>query len=1857
MHTLLWQCILAALKLCIALPVAISHNLLITSYIINFPLFQARRDIDYFLGSHRRKRRIFLIFNVLQTLLFTQKNNIMRKLFTLLIFTLFWAGSSWGASVTIGTGTSTGRYPLNDYFAHSSSQSLYLASEIGASGTITNIRWYRNDVGANSNAIGTTEIWLMETPNSVLTGTTWEGPGTLVATISNIDLGAGGGWLDIPINSFVYNGTDNLLVSVRTQNAPYTPPHSYWRYTSTSTAYLMRAGNSDTQNPPTLYLSYSRPNIQLEMIVVVNDPPNCTSLLSPADNATNVLSTATLNWAEAGGFPTGYKLYFGTDNPPTNLVNGTDLGNVTTYDPTPDLSYNTPYYWKVVPYNANGDATGCATWSFTTMADPTITTFPYSQGFEDVTFPPLGWSVIDNNADGDKWILSTTNPRTGLRCARIYTDYNTTNDDYLVTPPIVLSANQELKFWVRANSTTETETEEISILMSTTTPTPGAFTTVLLPSTPVVTTSYVEYTINLSAYTGTVYISFTRKDTPADGWYLHLDDVLIRDIPSAPVFAITPPSKDFGTVGVGESLSQVFTISNTGAGTLIIDPAISISGTNADQFILTDGNTYPLSLTVGQSATVSVAFMPTSEGVKNANLIIVDNLGAKTSNSVPLTGTGFERPAGSTCGNPYEVTSLPFNYTGTTEGYGDDYDRTWVAPASYYITGDDMVFEFTLAAPSYLSGSISTTLTYPGLIITQDCPDLLAPAAVLASATASGSSASFSDVLLPAGTYFAIVSSWTTPQSIDFTLNLSAVEAQFGTLRGEITDCYSNALLEGVSVTAGSLSTTTDIDGYYEFQDVPVGTYDIVTSLSGYVNKTTSGVEVLNGQITNQNICMNVYLDPPLNLQASVTSQDVQLTWNAPGDLPDTEELIYDNDIVTGAYSYEGATMAIHMSPQGPCKILTLKYYTTTQLGDNTFNAEVYNWDEIANTPGTTLLYEVGATAVDENWMDIDISSQNITVSGDFVVGFGSINATTFLGYDTNLDNGRIWDYDGTAWTEWIEAYLIRAVVEYSDGSRQLLSATPSSSSKYAPITNLMSKHEIISGEISANMKLTPTNIAGVQIEKSIKRNAITPINNKANRSANSNNQSLENTDNGRATLSTLTGYNVYRDGDEIIHNINPLPLLYNDLNLPAGIYSYTVTAQYLEGESSPAGPVLAEVITCQAPIDLTVNVTTNSAVLSWTPQGSATTWDVEWGEIGFIPGAGTMLNVNNPTTTITGLTSGGQYEFYVRSYCSSTDQSYWIGPKTFRTHFFECPVGSTAELETCGDDTNGGCNMDVPVFGSISLGETICGTSWHSTTSRDTDWFEFTLTATTVVTITGTGDFDIVVGFIASPCPVTEFIDYGSALAGGTASVTTQLDAGTYYAFVAPQFTGIFACGEGDRYQVTLTGTTCLDIPTALGAANITQTSADLSWTSAGSLWNIEYGVTGFTQGNGTLVSGLTSPAYSPNDLVGSQSYTYYVQTDCGTDVGAWSAPYTFSTACDPIGLPWVENFDAVTAPAIPICMSVTDDNDDAVKWVTSTSSPLSAPNAMRISYNSTLAMDDWFFSPGLNLVPGTYNVSFFYRSSGASFPEALEVKWGTAPNAAGMTSAAIFDNGNIVNSIFAEGTGTIAISTAGVYYVGWHGYSDADQFYLMVDDISITEAPATKTLNLTGIMLEGLYDGSGTMRQAFNETGPQFGAGIADEITVELHAAADYGTTVHTVNNVMLSTSGMATIDDLPGTFDGDYYITIRHRNSIETTSATAVSFAGSIINQSYAAPADVYGANLVQMIDGYYAIYGGDVNQDGQVEGLDAGDIENGVNLFLRGYLTIDVDGSGGLDTNDFTIWENNNNNFVKRIIPVP
>jgi hypothetical protein len=197
-------------------------------------------------------------------------------------------------------------------------------------------------------------------------------------------------------------------------------------------------------------------------------------------------------------------------------------------------------------------------------------------------------------------------------------------------------------------------------------------------------------------------------------------------------------------------------------------------------------------------------------------------------------------------------------------------------------------------------------------------------------------------------------------------------------------------------------------------------------------------------------------------------------------------------------------------------------------------------------------------------------------------------------------------------------------------------------------------------------------------------------------------------------------------------------------------------------------------------------------------------------------------------------------------------------------------------------------------------------------------------------------------------------------------------------------------------------------------------------------------------------------------------------------------------------------------------------------------------------------------------------------------------------------------------------------------------------------------TGESTNKKLSLTSVFLQGLYSGNGVLRQANDNLGAHWPSGIADHITVEFHDASNYGTIVYTANDVPLTTSGTAIIS-IPAIYSASYFITIKHRNSLQIVSAAAVSFLGNTINKSFASPANVFGGNLKQMGDSGYAIYSGDVNQDGFINQLDLTLVENDALNFSKGYLTSDCNGDGSVDADDLIIVDNNAALFISANTP--
>jgi hypothetical protein len=189
-----------------------------------------------------------------------------------------------------------------------------------------------------------------------------------------------------------------------------------------------------------------------------------------------------------------------------------------------------------------------------------------------------------------------------------------------------------------------------------------------------------------------------------------------------------------------------------------------------------------------------------------------------------------------------------------------------------------------------------------------------------------------------------------------------------------------------------------------------------------------------------------------------------------------------------------------------------------------------------------------------------------------------------------------------------------------------------------------------------------------------------------------------------------------------------------------------------------------------------------------------------------------------------------------------------------------------------------------------------------------------------------------------------------------------------------------------------------------------------------------------------------------------------------------------------------------------------------------------------------------------------------------------------------------------------------------------------------------TFTGKPGDRSLSLGSVFLEGLYSGSGVMSKAQDENGGHFGGDTTDVISIVLHKATNYPSVAYTATVVGLHTNGVAGIM-VPGRYNESYYITVRHRNSIATTTATPVLLSESSISYFFDSPAKAYGGNLGVMIDGTPVIYTGDPNQDGLVDASDLSDIENQARLTSTGYIPEDLSGDGLVDASDLSVSGNN------------
>ncbi len=343
----------------------------------------------------------------------------------------------------------------------------------------------------------------------------------------------------------------------------------------------------------------------------------------------------------------------------------------------------------------------------------------------------------------------------------------------------------------------------------------------------------------------------------------------------------------------------------------------------------------------------------------------------------------------------------------------------------------------------------------------------------------------------------------------------------------------------------------------------------------------------------------------------------------------------------------------------------------------------------------------------------------------------------------------------------------------------------------------------------------------------------------------------------------------------------------------------------------------------CFSPSITSLTRTETSATIGWSSDSLATAFIFEIGEEGFNPdseGSSFFYASNNNTYTFDGLTENTSYDIYIRSVCEYPDESIRSGPYTFRTF---CDIITTSWSESW--DNNNNClwnfydlnndNFTWSTFNPFTGTEGNEQIINNYSPSSSDDY----LMSPAFSCLSGVSDrvmFDckniyhqygeqyydtLIIGVYDDS--ILNFLGTLDVIIPDTAYTTYEYNLSNYVGqnirFFIYSGVGSGTLSNGITFVDNITVDSWPPCPKPIDLTAITAiTSADISWTVTGteSEWNIEYGETGFSLGDGNNL--ITSSNYTTiNDLAQGTTYDIYVQANCGSvdGVSEWVGPTTF--------------------------------------------------------------------------------------------------------------------------------------------------------------------------------------------------------------------------------------------------------------------------------------------------------------------------------------------------------------------------
>ena len=448
----------------------------------------------------------------------------------------------------------------------------------------------------------------------------------------------------------------------------------------------------------------------------------------------------------------------------------------------------------------------------------------------------------------------------------------------------------------------------------------------------------------------------------------------------------------------------------------------------------------------------------------------------------------------------------------------------------------------------------------------------------------------------------------------------------------------------------------------------------------------------------------------------------------------------------------------------------------------------------------------------------------------------------------------------------------------------------------------------------------------------------------------------------------------------------------------------------------------------CQAPYAVTVSdIGAETATVSFNEAGSATEWEyvlLENGETD--PEAGTPVEVTTNPIELTGLNSGSAYAVAVRSICDN--YSPWSTVVSFTT------VTALPYSTDFSDETdNAAWTITASATNSWAIGSATAeddggmsayvsndgGTTYAATSEASRTYmrrfFDFGDGSVTYNldfdykasgNMVGNDYYSGILVFALEPDVTLSLTSLPSqdevALLGGEEDWThatvelTGLSGTKQIVFATWGYNQDGATNVPAAVDnVSIDESPCV-MPTEISVSNVTESTADISWTGTSDSYVIYYRPVDGTDEDIQSVEADSSP-FTLTDLMPSTNYGFAIRGVCGSDSSAYTDYYFFQTTCVPVTeLPWEEGFEGITANnELPACMEATG-LGTYVKTYTSAQSDYNQAARTGTKFASfKWSSDDYIFTPGFELTAGNeYTFAFWYVTDGRSGWTTLEAK-----------------------------------------------------------------------------------------------------------------------------------------------------------------------------------------------------------------------------------------------------------------------